>query len=108
MPDLKLPAGTQYALTVSIPENYGGMTSSMLQRSRAFVTYAGVDVTILTYEHNAGLDAMRLAGDRMVVDQAQRQPADHPRDELQRQHQRHPLVHGAHRAGHARRFRPKL
>lgn len=59
MPDLKLPAGTQYALTVSIPENYGGMTSSMLQRSRAFVTYAGVDVTILTYEHNAGLDAMR-------------------------------------------------
>ena len=59
VPDLHLPAGTQYALTVNIPENYGGMTSSMLQRSRAFVKYAGVDVTILTYEHNANLDAMR-------------------------------------------------
>ena len=59
MPELQLPAGTQYALTVNIPENYGGMTSSMLQRSRAFVTYAGVDVTILTYEHSPNLDAMR-------------------------------------------------
>jgi len=54
-----LPAGTHYALTVNIPENYGGMTSSMLQRSRAFVKHAGVDVTILTYEHNPGLDTLR-------------------------------------------------
>jgi len=59
VPDLQLPAGTQYALTVNIPENYGGMTSSMLQRSRAFVKHAGADVTILTYEHNPGLDTMR-------------------------------------------------
>lgn len=59
MPDLHLPAGTQYALTVNIPENYGGMTSSMLQRSRAFVKHAGTDVTILTYEHSPDLDTMR-------------------------------------------------
>jgi poly(glycerol-phosphate) alpha-glucosyltransferase len=59
VPDFQLPAGTQYALTVNIPENYGGMTSSMLQRSRAFVTHAGAEVTILTYEHNADLDGMR-------------------------------------------------
>jgi poly(glycerol-phosphate) alpha-glucosyltransferase len=57
--DLQLPAGTQYALTVNIPENYGGMTSSMLQRSRAFVRHAGAEVTILTYEHDPNLDAMR-------------------------------------------------
>ena len=43
-----LPAGTHYALTVNIPDNYGGMTASMLQRCRAFVQHAGVDVTILT------------------------------------------------------------
>ncbi|HUS21972.1 MAG TPA: glycosyltransferase [Aeromicrobium sp.] len=59
MPNFQLPAGTQYALTVNIPENYGGMTASMLQRSRAFVKHAGVDVTILTYEHNPDLDTRR-------------------------------------------------
>ncbi|HUS21973.1 MAG TPA: glycosyltransferase [Aeromicrobium sp.] len=59
MPDFQLPAGTQYALTVNIPENYGGMTASMLQRSRAFVKHAGVDVTILTFEHNPDLDTRR-------------------------------------------------
>jgi poly(glycerol-phosphate) alpha-glucosyltransferase len=59
VPDFQLPAGTQYALTANIPENYGGMTASMLQRSRAFVKHAGADVTILTYEHNPDLDTMR-------------------------------------------------
>jgi poly(glycerol-phosphate) alpha-glucosyltransferase len=59
VPDFQLPAGTQYALTVNIPENYGGMTASMLQRSRAFVKHAGVDVTILTYEHTPDLDIRR-------------------------------------------------
>jgi len=57
--DLHLPAGTQYALTVNIPENYGGMTSSMLQRSRAFVTHAGAEVTILTYEHRDDYEPVR-------------------------------------------------
>ncbi len=59
MSDLHLPAGTQYALTVNIPENYGGMTSSMLQRSRAFVKYAGSEVTILTYEHRDDYEPVR-------------------------------------------------
>ena len=59
MSDVALPPGTQYALTVNIPENYGGMTASMLQRSRAFVKYAGVDVTILTYDYQPDLDGVR-------------------------------------------------
>ena len=60
MGETTLPAGTQYALMVSIPENYGGMTASMLQRSRAFVQHAGVEVTILTYDHDTDYDATRL------------------------------------------------
>ncbi len=42
-----------------IPDQYAGMTASMLQRSRAFVKYAGVDVTILTYEHRNDYDEIR-------------------------------------------------
>jgi poly(glycerol-phosphate) alpha-glucosyltransferase len=59
MSRIALPEGSHYALTVNIPENYGGMTASMLQRSRAFVKHAGVDVTILTFGHNSDLDTMR-------------------------------------------------
>jgi poly(glycerol-phosphate) alpha-glucosyltransferase len=49
MVTLELPAGTHYAAMWDIPDQYAGMTASMLQRSRAFVEYAGVDVTILTF-----------------------------------------------------------
>jgi poly(glycerol-phosphate) alpha-glucosyltransferase len=42
-----------------IPDQYAGMTASMLQRSRAFVKYAGVEVTILTYEHRNDYDPLR-------------------------------------------------
>jgi poly(glycerol-phosphate) alpha-glucosyltransferase len=42
-----------------IPDQYAGMTASMLQRSRAFVKFAGVDVTILTYEHRNDYDEIR-------------------------------------------------
>ena len=42
-----------------IPDQYAGMTASMLQRSRAFVKFAGVDVTILTYEHRNSYDEIR-------------------------------------------------
>ena len=59
MAETTLPAGTHYALMVNIPENYGGMTASMLQRSRAFVRDAGVEVTILTYDHDTDYDASR-------------------------------------------------
>jgi poly(glycerol-phosphate) alpha-glucosyltransferase len=59
MAETTLPAGTHYALTVNIPENYGGMTASMLQRSRAFVRHAGAEVTILTYDHDTDYNATR-------------------------------------------------
>jgi poly(glycerol-phosphate) alpha-glucosyltransferase len=59
VPEFELPPGTHYALTVNIPDHYSGMTASMLQRSRAFVTYGGVDVTILTYQHRDDLDEVR-------------------------------------------------
>lgn len=42
-----------------IPDQYAGMTASMLQRSRAFVKYAGVDVGILTYEYRNDYDEVR-------------------------------------------------
>jgi poly(glycerol-phosphate) alpha-glucosyltransferase len=49
MTKLELPAGTHYAAMWDIPDQYAGMTASMLQRSRAFVEYAGVEVAILTF-----------------------------------------------------------
>jgi poly(glycerol-phosphate) alpha-glucosyltransferase len=42
-----------------IPDQYAGMTASMLQRSRAFVKFAGVHVTVLTYEHRNDYDEIR-------------------------------------------------
>jgi poly(glycerol-phosphate) alpha-glucosyltransferase len=53
-----------------IPDQYAGMTASMLQRSRAFVKFAGVDVTILTYEHRNDYDEVRdrLRGSGAMVD----------------------------------------
>ncbi|MFL6091219.1 MAG: glycosyltransferase [Aeromicrobium sp.] len=47
---IELPAGTHYALLDAIPARFNGMTTSTLQRSRALVEHAGVDVTILTWE----------------------------------------------------------
>jgi poly(glycerol-phosphate) alpha-glucosyltransferase len=35
----------------AIPPRFNGMTTSTLQRSRAFTQYAGVDVTVLTWDH---------------------------------------------------------
>lgn len=51
MAEIELPGGHHYAAMWGIPDNYAGMTNSMLHRSRAFVQLAGVEVTILTYEH---------------------------------------------------------
>jgi poly(glycerol-phosphate) alpha-glucosyltransferase len=56
---IELPAGTHYASMWGIPDQYAGMTASMLQRSRAFVQHAGVEVTILTYEHRNDYDPLR-------------------------------------------------
>jgi len=56
---IELPAGSHYASMWGIPDQYAGMTASMLQRSRAFVRFAGVEVTVLTYEHRNNYDDVR-------------------------------------------------
>jgi poly(glycerol-phosphate) alpha-glucosyltransferase len=49
----RLPDGRHFALTWTIPESYGGQTSSMLHRSRAFVRLGGVRVDVLTFDPRA-------------------------------------------------------
>jgi len=49
LPDA-LPAGRQLAVTWGIPDRYGGMTSALLHRSRAFVRLVGRDVDVLTLD----------------------------------------------------------
>lgn len=56
---IELPAGTHYASMWDIPDEYAGMTASMLQRSRAFVIHGQVDVTILTFQHRRSFDEVR-------------------------------------------------
>jgi poly(glycerol-phosphate) alpha-glucosyltransferase len=57
--EIALPRGHHYAVMWGIPDNYAGMTNSMLHRSRAFVDLTGTDVTILTYEHRDDYDVVR-------------------------------------------------
>lgn len=45
-----LPHGRYYALTWGIPDDYGGMTGSLLHRSRVFRSLGGVEVEILTMD----------------------------------------------------------
>jgi poly(glycerol-phosphate) alpha-glucosyltransferase len=47
---VELPEGRQLAVTWSIPDRFGGMTSAMLHRSRAFVRLAGRDVDVVTFD----------------------------------------------------------
>lgn len=47
---MKFPAGRQFALTWSIPDDFGGMTSAMLHRTRAIVRLAGKPVDLLTFD----------------------------------------------------------
>lgn len=49
-PRVRLPKGRHFALTWSIPDNFGGMTSAMLHRSRAFVRLGARPVDILTFD----------------------------------------------------------
>ncbi|KQO01984.1 hypothetical protein ASF21_10630 [Arthrobacter sp. Leaf234] len=46
-----LPDGYHCAVTWGIPFDYGGMTSAMLRRSRAFVTEGGQHVDVLTFDY---------------------------------------------------------
>lgn len=45
-----MPQGRQFAVTWSIPDDYGGMTAAMLQRSSAFSRIAGTPVDVLTFD----------------------------------------------------------
>ncbi|WP_181767900.1 glycosyltransferase [Streptomyces albidus (ex Kaewkla and Franco 2022)] len=47
---LRLPKSRQYALTWGIPDNFGGMTSAMLHRSRALVSLTKRPVDVLTFD----------------------------------------------------------
>ncbi|CAN5310941.1 hypothetical protein BH09ACT5_BH09ACT5_00640 [soil metagenome] len=47
---VQFPRGRQFAVTWSIPDYFGGMTSAMLHRSRAIVRLAGQPVDILTFD----------------------------------------------------------
>ncbi|MFE6971744.1 glycosyltransferase [Isoptericola sp. NPDC057653] len=58
-PTTLLPPGSHAAATWTIPADYGGMTSALLRRSRAFVQEAGVPVRILTFAPDLDLDAAR-------------------------------------------------
>ena len=64
-----MPQGRQFAVTWSIPDDYGGMTAAMLQRSSAFSRLAGTPVDVLTFDarpDTADLDG--LLRERGVLD----------------------------------------
>ena len=46
-------------MTWGIPDSYGGMTTALLQRSRAFVRLGGVPVDVLTFDARPDYDDVR-------------------------------------------------
>ena len=50
MPVARLPDVRHVALTWSIPDNYGGMTTALFERSRAFQEHGGARVDVLTFD----------------------------------------------------------
>lgn len=57
----RLPDGAYAAATWSIPADFGGMTSALLRRSRAFVDQGGVPVRVLTFDPALDVDKARAA-----------------------------------------------
>jgi poly(glycerol-phosphate) alpha-glucosyltransferase len=55
---VRLPEGRHFAVTWSIPDEFGGMTDAMLRRSAAFSRLGGVHVDLLTFD--ARPDTRRL------------------------------------------------
>lgn len=47
---VRLPEGRHFAVTWSIPAEFGGMTDAMLRRSAAFSRLGGVHVDVLTFD----------------------------------------------------------
>ena len=58
---LVLPDGGLYALTWSIPRQFGGLTKSLLQRSCQLATASGRDVTVITLAAQPDLDDDRAS-----------------------------------------------
>ncbi|GAA1990973.1 hypothetical protein GCM10009718_30880 [Isoptericola halotolerans] len=54
-----LPAGNHVAVTWTVPSDYGGMTSAMLRRSRAFAQDTASPVRILTFDPTLDAAAAR-------------------------------------------------
>lgn len=54
-----LPHRRQIAVTWGIPDEYGGMTAALLQRSRSFVQHAGAAAEVLTFESRPDYDEVR-------------------------------------------------
>ena len=50
MTRVELPEGRHFAVTWSIPDEFGGMTDAMLRRSAAFSRLGGVHVDVLTFD----------------------------------------------------------
>lgn len=65
-----LPAGRQYALTWAIEDSWGGMTSAMLHRSRAFVRLGRRPVSVLTFDPDPDYPARetRLRADGRLIE----------------------------------------
>lgn len=55
---ITLPPARHLALEWWIPDDFGGMTTALLRRSRAFVTLGGVNVDVLTFD--AGRDYAQI------------------------------------------------
>lgn len=53
-----LPDGRYFTLAWTIPDQFGGLTSAMLHRSRAFATRGGVSVTVLTFDDRVDYPAI--------------------------------------------------
>ena len=66
-PPIRLPQGRHFAVTWGIPDDFGGMTSAFLHRSRAFVRLGGVAVEIVTFDtrpdYPAFSDELRRRGE---------------------------------------------
>lgn len=56
-----LPDGTLYALTWSIPRQFGGLTKSLLQRSCQLATVFGREVVVITLAAQGSLDDERAS-----------------------------------------------
>lgn len=65
---IRMPTGRQYAVTWSIPDDFGGMTAALLARSSSFARVGGVGVEILTFDNRTDTVAVeeRLRSDDTI------------------------------------------